>query len=500
MAAPYTWLDDARTTAASPRSIGGPTLVLANGSKFGAPSPSAPLQVAIRRSNALVVVLLATARSGSSLTISGPAPGYSDAAVQAGDDVLVGPTAADMAAIWAAIDGKQGSLTLTTTGSSGAATLVGSTLNIPQYSGGGGSGTVTSVSVATANGFAGSVATPTTTPAITLSTNVTGLLKGDGTGVSAATPGTDYLTGNQAITLGGDLSGSGATSITATIASNAVTTAKVNNNAVTYAKMQTAASAGIIGASTAGNYGHVTIGAGLSLSGGVLSSTISGTVTSVGLTVPTGLSVSGSPVTGSGTLAVTLGVSGLLKGSAGAIVAAAAGTDYVSPSGLTSALASYVTLTGAQTLYDKSTQSSGSGDQLKFNNTLGVQASGVDADGNEGAYDLSFLLAAGVDLIAGASASQTARWPGKIAEILIKANVNGASGGFTLKIVKNGSTIATQAVAASNTSVVTIASGSISDLAIAKSDVFAATCESSPAPGTGVQSVEVYIKHARRNR
>jgi hypothetical protein len=33
-------------------------------------------------------------------------------------------------------DGKQNTLTLTTTGTSGAATLVGSTLNIPQYSGG----------------------------------------------------------------------------------------------------------------------------------------------------------------------------------------------------------------------------------------------------------------------------------------------------------------------------------------------------------------------------
>ena len=39
-----------------------------------------------------------------------------------------------------ALDAKQGSLTLTTTGSSGAATLVGDTLNIPQYSGGAGGG------------------------------------------------------------------------------------------------------------------------------------------------------------------------------------------------------------------------------------------------------------------------------------------------------------------------------------------------------------------------
>lgn len=56
----------------------------------------------------------------------------------------------------------------------------------------GGAGTVTSVSVVTANGFAGSVATATTTPAITLSTTITGILKGNGTVISAATVGTDY--------------------------------------------------------------------------------------------------------------------------------------------------------------------------------------------------------------------------------------------------------------------------------------------------------------------
>lgn len=51
-----------------------------------------------------------------------------------------------------------------------------------------GSGTVTSVSVVSANGFAGSVATATTTPAITLSTTVTAAaLAGNGTAISAAT-------------------------------------------------------------------------------------------------------------------------------------------------------------------------------------------------------------------------------------------------------------------------------------------------------------------------
>jgi hypothetical protein len=87
---------------------------------------------------------------------------------------------------------KVSGLTLTTTGTSGAATLVGNTLNIPQYAGGGGGGTVTSVSVSPANGFAGTVANPSSTPAITVSTSVTGVLKGNGTAISAAIANTDY--------------------------------------------------------------------------------------------------------------------------------------------------------------------------------------------------------------------------------------------------------------------------------------------------------------------
>lgn len=53
---------------------------------------------------------------------------------------------------------------------------------------GGGSGTVTSVSVVSANGFAGSVANATTTPAITLTTTINSpVLAGNGTAISAAT-------------------------------------------------------------------------------------------------------------------------------------------------------------------------------------------------------------------------------------------------------------------------------------------------------------------------
>lgn len=56
-----------------------------------------------------------------------------------------------------------------------------------------GSGSVTSTSVVSANGFAGTVANATSTPAITLSTSITGVIKGDGTAISAATAGTDYV-------------------------------------------------------------------------------------------------------------------------------------------------------------------------------------------------------------------------------------------------------------------------------------------------------------------
>lgn len=49
-----------------------------------------------------------------------------------------------------------------------------------------GTGSVTSVSVVSANGFAGTVATATTTPAITISTSITGLLYGNGTALAAA--------------------------------------------------------------------------------------------------------------------------------------------------------------------------------------------------------------------------------------------------------------------------------------------------------------------------
>lgn len=111
-----------------------------------------------------------------------------------------------------------------------------------------------------------------------------------------------YLTSNQTITLSGDVTGSGSTAITTTIA----------NNAVTYAKIQDVTASRLLGryAATNGDAQEITLGSGLSLdtSTGVLTATASGTgtVTSVSLALPSIFTVSGSPVTTSGTLTGTL--------------------------------------------------------------------------------------------------------------------------------------------------------------------------------------------------
>ena len=114
-------------------------------------------------------------------------------------------------------------------------------------------GTVTSVSVVTANGFAGTVATATTTPAITISTSVTGLVKGNGTALSAAVAATDYV----------------------------APSAYASANGLTMATSR------LLGRTTAGTGAaeEISVAGGLTLSAGVLTGA-SGTVTSVTGTSP----------------------------------------------------------------------------------------------------------------------------------------------------------------------------------------------------------------------
>jgi hypothetical protein len=66
------------------------------------------------------------------------------------------------------------------------------TINSSSLLGSGDIAVVSSLSVTSANGFAGSIS-GTSSSAITISTSITGLLKGNGTAISAATVNTDYL-------------------------------------------------------------------------------------------------------------------------------------------------------------------------------------------------------------------------------------------------------------------------------------------------------------------
>jgi len=65
-----------------------------------------------------------------------------------------------------------------------------------------GGGTVSTISIATANGLAGTSDGNAGAPTLTLTTTVTGMLKGNGTAISAGTAGTDYSAGTSALATG----------------------------------------------------------------------------------------------------------------------------------------------------------------------------------------------------------------------------------------------------------------------------------------------------------
>ena len=129
---------------------------------------------------------------------------------------------------------------------------------------GGGTGTVTSVSVNAANGVSASITNATTTPAMTFSlgnivpATVNGIaLSGSSTpslsvtgstSISGSSSGTN--TGDQTISLTGDVTGTGTGSFAATISANAVTTSKIANSNVTFAKIENVAPYSVLGNGT----------------------------------------------------------------------------------------------------------------------------------------------------------------------------------------------------------------------------------------------------------
>ncbi len=183
-------------------------------------------------------------------------------------------------------------------------------------------GTVTSTSVASANGFAGTVATSTTTPAITLSTTVTGLLKGNGTAISAATANTDYqspialtTTGSGAASFNGTTLNIPTPTGTGTVNTGAANTLAYYPSSGTTVDDLPAITANRVllsdasGLPIASSVTNTTLGF-LDATSSVqtqLNAKGAGTVTSVSATGNNGISISGSPITSSGTITLGLG-------------------------------------------------------------------------------------------------------------------------------------------------------------------------------------------------
>ncbi|MGB4776398.1 MAG: hypothetical protein WBP45_14575 [Daejeonella sp.] len=133
-------------------------------------------------------------------------------------------------------------------------TFTGNTLNA--------TGTVESVSIADANGISGTVATPSTTPVITLSLGAISPASVAATGLVTGSNLSGTNTGDQTITLNGDITGSGTAGIDAII----------KDKAVTYTKIRDIGAFSLFGnptaASTTGS--EVTLGTGLNFIGNTL--------------------------------------------------------------------------------------------------------------------------------------------------------------------------------------------------------------------------------------
>jgi len=239
---------------------------------------------------------------------------------------------------WNTFNNKQNAITLTTTGSSGSATLVGATLNIPSYTLSGLGGVPTSTTL-TINGTS-----------FDLSANRTWSV-GTITSITFSGPLT-----------GGTITGSGTVGITQAsgsasgfLSSTDWNTFNSKQNAITLTTTGSSGAATFVGATlnipnyTLSGLGGVPTSRTLTINGTAydLSADRSwsvGTVTSVSATAGTGISVSGSPITGSGTLTITnTGVTSLTAGTG---ISVSASTGGITVTNTAPAPANTVTGTG----------------------------------------------------------------------------------------------------------------------------------------------------------
>lgn len=162
-----------------------------------------------------------------------------------------------------------------------------------------GAGTVTAVSIASSNGFAGSSGGGAT-PILTISTSITGVIKGNGTAISAATAGTDYAVGSAGLSGGQTIAGSTLTTENLTLRANAadLTTGQINVTSSKEATNTTTASVAIAGGLAVAKRIYAldmtvtnTITGAVSGNAGTASAVAVGGITGLGTNVATALAV-----------------------------------------------------------------------------------------------------------------------------------------------------------------------------------------------------------------
>jgi len=231
-----------------------------------------------------------------------------------------------------------GSITLSNTGVTsivaGTNVTINSATGSVQINSSNPGGTVTSVSTNNQNGVITSVATATSTPNITIGlgnitpTSVTSVMNGS---LGLTTPNAVYTNNLRTTTLTGYLYGNSTNNVTAstsiptTALSGTITNSQLTNNSiniVTGTGLSGGSNAQLGSTVTLTNTGVTNIVAGSNItvnanngSVQISSSNPGGTVTSVGLAAPSGLTVTNTPVTSSGTLTLSTTLNGYVSGN-----------------------------------------------------------------------------------------------------------------------------------------------------------------------------------------